>query len=166
MLVLSRIRLSWLLTLVVAMTAGTAIALTSLFTQTIPPVPVVEAILKPNCTTLTLTPTPNPVMRGDSGFVLGQCSLPPGARPAFNSTGAPGTVTPIFELPTVYTQLAIIQHIEGVSCNATSPGYLALVSGVFIQTMPEGLYDYCATFVDARSRNLPGFDVTWTQQPS
>ena len=155
-----------MLALVVVIAAGTVVALTPLFTQTIPAVPVVEGVLKPNCASLILTPTPNPVMRGDSGFVLGQCSLPPDARPPFNSTGGPGTVTPIFELPAVYTQLAIIQHTEGVSCNVTSPGYLALVSGVFIQTMPEGLYDYCATFVDARSRNLPEFNVTWTQQPS
>ena len=83
--------------------------------------------------------------------------MPPGARPAFNSTGAPGTMTPIFELPTVYTQLAIIQHTEGASCNLTSTGYLVLLSGVFMQIMPEGLYDYCATFVDAHSRNLLGF---------
>ena len=66
-------------------------------------------------------------------------------------------MTPIFELPTVYTQLAIIQHTEGASFNLTSTGYLVLLSGVFMQIMPEGLYDYCATFVDAHSRNLLGF---------
>ena len=139
-------------------------ATTFLFTQTFPPVPIVELIISPHCSTLALTPNPNPVTRGDSGFILGQCNMPSLGSPAFSSIGGPGLVAANFTLPSFYTALAIIQHTNATSSDTSSPGYNIIISGETIPAPPRGGYDYCVTFVDAPPGNLSPFTVTWSQQ--
>jgi len=148
------------LALLMVSMAGTAYAVTVLFTQTFPAIPATG--LTSNCA--TLTPNLAGVIPGSVGAVLFDCSSGSafGTTQAF-SVGSGTTLTPTFTLPAPYADLGIFPTTLGVGtvCPTGSGGVQFITTGQPTAIVP-GQYTYCADFSNAPSSGLPTFDISWT----
>src|SRR5438132_5728498 len=148
------------LALLMVSMAGTAYAVTVLFTQTFPAIPATG--LTSNCA--TLTPNLAGVTPGSAGAVLFDCSGTAafGTTQAF-SVGSSTTLTPAFTLPAQYGDLSIYNptQISVGSVCPTGGAVQFITTGSPIAIVP-GQYTYCADFSSAPSSGLPTFDISWT----
>ncbi len=147
-------------------------AATTLFTQTIPPIPASSGT-SANCSILSSFDAASglsltSVQTGSAGIALLDCSGDnPGTAPAFHLRVPAGSlfITPQFTLPAPYRILGILT-IDTVPYSADAvcipgPNPTILTSGNMV-LLGTGEYVYCAEFADVPSTGLPSFSINWT----
>lgn len=158
MVFLRKLSAKWLLVIVALSTIGGAGAVTLYVNHTIPIVPVYKPtapVVSSTCVSLT---GPGGVAEGTSGIALFNCS----GQPAL-TVGAVGSATPVFTLPSAYNSLSIAQFPGTTYCFGTGTNVpIPLTSGQPVSFSRVDIpYDYCASYTNAQSPNLPSFQVTW-----